>query len=201
MGDHDDGALKVQEEVLQPVGGGDVQVVGGLVHHEDVGVSEEGLGQQDLHLQPRVHVGHESVVEGGGDAQPLEDAGGVGLGLVAPKLGVLGLELGGLDAVLIGKVLLFIEGVHLPADVVEVLVAHEHRVHDGGGVVLVLILLEHRHPGLGQDAHLAGGGLQLAGEDLQEGGFARAVGADDAVAVALDELQVHMGEKRLAAVL
>ena len=40
------------------------------------------------------------------------------------------------------------------------------------------------------------GGLQLAGKDLQEGGFAGAVGIDDAVAVALGELKVHMGERR-----
>ena len=43
--------------------------------------------------------------------------------------------------------------------------------------------------------------LQFPGEDLQKGGLAGAVGADDAVAIALDKLQVHMGEKGLAAVL
>ena len=81
------------------------------------------------------------------------------------------------------------------------MVAHEHRIHDGVGVILVLILLQHGHPGLGQDGDLTGGGFQLTGEDLQKGGFTRAVGADDTVAVALDELQVHMGEQRGAGVI
>ena len=67
--------------------------------------------------------------------------------------------------------LLGIEGLLLLADVVEALVAHDDGVHDVVGVVGVLILLEHRHAGLGQDGDLAGGGLQLAGEDFQEGGF------------------------------
>ena len=40
MADHDDGAVKVQQEVLQPVDGVDVQVVGGLVHHQDVRIAE-----------------------------------------------------------------------------------------------------------------------------------------------------------------
>jgi hypothetical protein len=45
---------------------------------------------------------------------------------------------------------------------------------------------------------LAGGGLQIAGEDAQKRGFAGAVGADDAVAVAGSEFQVNMLKKRLA---
>ena len=104
------------------------------------------------------------------------------------------------DAVLLRHLLLLVEGVLLLADVIQALVAHDDRVHHVVGVVGVLILLEHRHAGLGQDGHLAGGGLQLAGEDFQEGGFTRAVGADDAVAVALGELEIHVGKEGLAAV-
>ena len=199
-GHHDDGAGEVQQEVLQPVDGVDVQVVGGLVHHQDVRVAEQGLSQQHLHLQTAVHVLHHVVVHGHGNAQALEDAGRIGLGLPASQLGVLLLQLAGLDAVLLGHLLLGVEGLLLLTDVVQPLVAHDDGVHDGVLVVGVLVLLEDGHAGVGQDGHLAAGGLQLAGEDLQKGGLARAVGADDAVAVALDELQVHMGEKGLAAV-
>ena len=74
MAHHDNGALKVQQEVLQPVDGVDVQVVGGLVQQEDVGVPEQGLCQQDLHLQAAVHVLHDIVVHGHGQPQALEDA-------------------------------------------------------------------------------------------------------------------------------
>ena len=132
----------------------------------------------------------------GAHAQALEDPGGVGLGLIATQLGILGLELGGLDAVLIGEVLLLIEGVHLLADVVEMEVAHENRFHDGIGVILVLVLLQHGHADVGQDGHLTGGGVQLPGENLQKGGFPRPVGSYNAIAVALHKLKVHMGKER-----
>ena len=200
VADHNHRALKVQQEVLQPVHRVDVQVVGGLVQQQDVRIAEQGLGQQHLHLQPGVQGGHVVGMELGAHAQALEDAAGVALGLPAAQLGVLLLQLAGADAVGLGHLLLGIEGLLLLADVVEALVAHDDGVHDVVGVVGVLILLEHRHAGLGQDGDLAGGGLQLAGEDFQEGGFTRAVGADDAVADALGELEIHVGKEGLAAV-
>ena len=195
MGHDDDGAGVVHEEVVEPLHGGDVEVVGGLVQQQDVGVAEQGLRQQHLHLEPGVQRGHVVVVEVHPDAEALKDAGGVALRLVAAHFGVLRLKVGGPQAVLVGEVLLFVEGVHLPADVVQLLVAHDDGVHDVVGVIGVLVLPEDGHAHVGQDGHRAGGGLQLAGQDLQEGGLARAVGADDAVAVAAGELKVHVGEK------
>ena len=41
----------------------------------------------------------------------------------------------------------------------------------------------------------------MAGDDLQEGGLPRAVGADDPVAVALGKLEVHVLEEVRSAVL
>ena len=191
MGHHDDGALEVQQEVLQPVHRVDVQVVGGLVHHQQIGIAE----------QPGVQGGHVVIVELGADAKALEDAAGVALGLPAAQLGVLLLQLTGPHAVLVGHLLLGVDGLLLLADVIQALVAHDDRVHDIVGVVGVLVLLQHRHAHIGQDGHLAGGGLQFSGEDLQKGGLAGAVGADDAVAVAPQKLQVHVGKQRGAAVI
>ena len=201
MGDHDDGALKVHEEVVEPLHGHDVQVVGGLVQQQDVRIAEQRLGQQHLHLEAAVQGGHRVVVVVRGHAQALEDAGGVGLGLPAAQLCVLGLQLAGQQALLVGHLLLGVQGFLLLGDLVQPGVAHNNRIHDVVSVVGVLVLLEHRHAGVGQDGHRSGGGLQLTGEDLQEGGFARAVGADDSVAVAAVKLQVHMGKQRLSAVI
>ena len=195
VADHDDSAVVVQQEVVEPLHGGNVQVVGGLVQQQDVGVAEQGLCQQHLHLETGVQGLHVVIVQVHPNAQALENAAGVGLGLVAAHLGVLCLEVGGPQAVLIGEVLLLVEGVHLPANLVQGLVAHDDRVQHGVGVIGVLVLLQHGHAHLGQDGHRAAGGLQLAGEDFQKGGFASAVGADDAVAVAPGELQVHVGEQ------
>ena len=129
----------------------------------------------------------------GADAQPLEDAAGVGLRLPAPQLGVLLLQLAGPHPVLVGHLLLGVQRL--------LLLAHDDGVHHVIGVVGVLVLLQHGHPGVGQDGHLAGGGLQVPGEDFQESRLSGAVGADDAIAVAPKELQVHMGEQRGAAVI
>ena len=140
-------------------------------------------------------------MELGAQPQPLEDAGGVALGLPAPQLGKFLLQEAGLDAVLLGHFLLGVEGVLLLADVIQSLVAHNDRIHDVVRVIGVLVLLEHRHAGFGEDRHLSRGGLQVPGENFQKGGLARAVGPNDAIAVALDELQVHMGKEGLSAVL
>ena len=71
MGDRNDHAGEVQQEVLQPVDSFDVQVVGRLVQHDDVGVAEERLGKQNLHLQTRIGVRHHIVVQLRADAQTL----------------------------------------------------------------------------------------------------------------------------------
>ena len=54
---------------------------------------------------------------------------------------------------------------------------------------------------LTQQGHIARDAkeLQLAAEDLHEGGFAAAVGTDQAVAVAVAEFDGHVFEQRLGA--
>ncbi len=78
-------------------------------------------------------------------------------------------------------------------------VSHDDGVQDGIFVVGVLVLLQNGDPLARVDGNGAGGGVQLSREDAQEGGLARAVGADDAIAVAGEELQVHMLEQPLTA--
>ena len=62
-----------------------------------------------------------------------------------------------------------------------------------------VVLLQNGYPLVGVNGDGTVGGIQLAGENAQEGGLTRAVGADDAVAVAGQELQVHVLEQPLAA--
>ena len=198
MADHDDEALAVHDEVLQPLDGLDIQVVGGLVQEDDVRLSEEGLGQQHLHLLLGGEGAHLAVQNVIGEAKALDQAGDVALSLPAAHLGEFRLQLAGPDAVGVGEVLLLVQGVLLLHDVVEVLVAQDDGIQHGVGVVLEVVLLQNAHAVVLGDHHLAGGGLQIPGEDAQKGGLAGAVGADDAVAVAGDELEVHVLEERLA---
>ena len=174
-------------------------MVGGLVQQDDVRLAEEGLGQQHLHLLlggQRAHLAVQNVL---GQSQALDQAAHVTLRLPAVHVGKLRLQFAGLHTVGVGEVLLGVEGVLLLHDIVEPLVAHDDRVQHRVLVVLEVVLLQNAHPLILGDHHLAGGRLQIPGEDPQEGGLSGAVGADDAVAVAGGELQVHVLEQGLSA--
>ena len=83
VGDGDDGAAVAGEEVLEPVDGLEVEVVGGLVEEQGLGVAEEGLGEEHADLLAALELGHLALVELVGDVEALQQDGGVGLGLVA----------------------------------------------------------------------------------------------------------------------
>ena len=138
------------------------------------------------------------VVEFVGDVEALEQDGGVGVGLVAVLFADDALELAEADAVLVGHLGLGVDDLALLERGPEALVAHDDGVDDAEGVELVLVLLE--------DAELFGAddgallGVQLAGEDLHEGGLAGAVGAGEAVAAAAVEGDGDVLEEQLRAV-
>lgn len=77
--------------------------------------------------------------------------------------------------------------------------AHDHRIDDAEVLVgeLVLAQLAQAHVGFQHD--LAGARLQVVAEDLHEGRLAATVGADQAVAVAVAELDGNVLEQRLGA--
>ena len=135
----------------------------------------------------------------GADAQTLQQPGGIAFCFPAAQLCKLSFQVGSPQAVLIGEVGLFVDGVLVLHHVVQMLVAHDDGVHDGVIIVGVLVLFQNGHPLGGVDGDGALGGVQLPGENPQEGGFARAVGTDDAIAVAGQELKVYVLEQPLAA--
>ena len=49
MGDEDDGIGALGEKLFEPLDGAYVEVVGGLVEEEKVGLLEEELGELDAH--------------------------------------------------------------------------------------------------------------------------------------------------------
>ena len=193
--DHEDRPLVVHQKILEPHHARQVQVVGRLVEQNHVRVAEEGLGQQYLDLDARVGVPHEVPVQGHVHAEALEDARGVALRLPAAELGKLLLQLRGAQAVVVVEVGLFVDGVLLLPAFVEAGVAHDDGVEHRVVVVEALVLPEDRHAPFGIEHDAAAGGLQLPGEDFDEGGLARAVRADDAVAVARRELEIHAGKQ------
>ena len=157
-------------------------------------------GEQDFDLLDVAEVLHLGVQNGVRvQTKAVEQLAGLGLGVPAAHLGELGLELGGLVAVLLGERVLHVKCVLLAHDGEQTLVAAEHRVENGLVVEGKVVLLEHAHARLGRDGYRAGGRVEVARQNAQEGGLAGAVRADDAVAVALREFKVYVLEQRLTA--
>ena len=190
--------LVIHEEVLKPHDACKVEIVRRLVKQDDIRGAEQRLCKQHLDLHPRVHIAHERVVVGGGNAQPLQNAACIGLGLPAAELGKLLLQNGGSQAVLIGEIGLVVDRILFLAAVVKPLVAHDNGVHDRVLVIHILILLQNRHALFRSDVHRAGRRLKLAGEYLYKSRFTCAVCADDSVAVACGKLQVDTGKQDVA---
>ena len=114
------------------------------------------------------------------------------LGVPAVELGELCLELGGAHSVLVGEIRLFIERLLLIHDLHEARMSHDDRTQDLDLVEGIVILLEDGETLTRCNVHNAARRLDIAGQKLEEGGFSRAVRADDAVAVAGGELQIDI---------
>ena len=200
MADDDHRVGEADEELLQPGDGLDIQVVGRLVEQEDVRVAEQGLGKEHAHLVACLEFLHAQPGQVLADAQAAEQHPGLGLGLVAVQLAELDLQVAAADAVRLGQLGLGVEQLAFAAQVVEPLVPADNRVEHGLLVVDELVLLEHGDALPRADGHLALIRFLLAGEDAEKGRLAGAVGADQAVAVAMGELDVDVLEDDALAV-
>ena len=198
VGDDDEGAVVVVEEVLEPVDGLEIEVVGGLVEEERFGLAEEGLGQQDADLLAALELSHLALVELFADVEAVEQDGGVGLGGVTVLVADDAFEFAEAHAVGIGHFGLFVDTVALFEGRPERLVAHDDGVNDAVAVKCKLVLAEYAELARADDVALLC--VELAGEDLHEGGLARPVGAGEAVAAAGDEIDGDLVEEDLGAV-
>src|ERR1039458_10601440 len=75
-GDGDEGAVIAVQEVLKPVNGFEIEVVGGLVEKKGFRLTEEGLGNEDTNFLAALELAHFPVVEGFGDLQRVENVAG-----------------------------------------------------------------------------------------------------------------------------
>ncbi len=89
--------------------GFEVEVVGGLVEQQGLGLAEEGLGQQDAHLLAALQLGHFALVELVGNVEALEQDRGVALGVVAVFVADDAFELAEAHAVFVGHLGLLVD--------------------------------------------------------------------------------------------
>ena len=192
VADHDDDGAAVHQKIFQPLGAFHVQTVGRLVQQDDGRMTEQRLRQQDLHLLAAVQRAHLCLMQLRGNADAVEKLRRFRLRIPAVHFGKFAFQHRSPLAVLVAEVRLHIKSVFFLHDVVQPPVAHDDRIHHGVFVVLEVVLFQHGHAVFLLDRHRAGGRRQLAGDDPQQGGFARAVGPDDAVAVIRLEKQIHV---------
>ncbi len=87
MRDHDEHAFIAVQELLQPMDGVQVKVVGGLVQEQRLRMPEQGLRQQHADLLPALQLSHLALVQRLGDVEPVEQHRGIALSCVAVFFG------------------------------------------------------------------------------------------------------------------
>ena len=196
--DGDEGAVVAVQEVLQPVDGVEIEVVGGLVEEQGFGLAEEGLGEEDAHFLAALELAHLALVDCFGDVETVEENGGVGFGGVAVFVADDAFEFAEAHAVGVGQLGLLVDAVALFHGGPERLVAHDDGVDDAIGVEGELVLAEDAEFARADDGALLR--VEFAGEDLHEGGLAGAVGSGESVAAAGDEADADFFKEDLGAV-
>ncbi len=195
--DDDHRRLAVVEHVFQPADGVDVEVVGRLVEQQDVRVGKERLHQQHAQLPARRHFAHRAVVALDRDADAEQQFAGTRLGGVAVVLGELRLQFGGVHVVVFRRLRVGVDRVALAHAGPHLGVAHQHHVEHALVFVAELVLAQVGHALVLVLGDVAGGRVKRTAEDLHQRGLAGAIGADQAVAVALAELGVDVFEEGL----
>jgi hypothetical protein len=199
VADDDHRGVIVVEHAFQPADGIDVEIVGGLVQQQHIGFGKQRLCQQDAQLPSRRNLAHRPVVVRRIDAGISEDAGRARLCVVAPVLGELRFQLSGAHIVRVAGVRIGVDDVALFHRVPHLDVTLHHDIEHALVFVRKLVLVEPAESQARLQHHFTGALLQLAAKDLHEGGLATAVGADEAVTVAVGELHRHLLEQRLGA--
>ena len=202
MGHREDGAGVALEVVLEPLHRLGVQVVGGLVEQQQVGLLQQELAQCDATplstgevvdecLRRRAAQGVHRLVELGVD---VPRADGVEVVLQLAGLGAQGVVVGvGLGHLGVGGLQARHLGLDLGHRLLDVL---EHR----GALRERRLLLEHADARVGVAHEVAVVGVVEPGHQLQQRRLAHAVGTDDADLRPVQERERHVVEDDLVAV-
>ena len=198
--DEDHGAGIGGEVVLEPLYRDDVEVVGGLVEEEEVGVAQEQFGQLDAHLPAAAEDGHRAVEVAVLESQAQQHLLGLFLPTAAAKEG----QVFGQLVVAFQKACIFCtlivgaigdfsgEAFLLSLEVVEGAESGESFLKDGTDGVGHHLLRQVTH-GLAR-RHDEGAALRLlpAAENLQKGGFAGPIQTNKADPVVVGDVECYI---------
>ncbi len=192
VADEQHGAGEVLELLFEPQHRVDVEVVGGLVEHQHVGLLEQQPGEGGPHLPTTRHLGEGPVHVGSGEPEAAEDASGLGLELVAAELFVAALQLairgeGGLVAV----AELRFEGLEFVLDLEHLTGAPHHLVEDRTLPGVEQFLGQVADDGALLSRHRPLVGLAEADDDLEQRRLAHAVAAHQRDPTTVLQLEAH----------
>ena len=114
---------------------------------------------------------------------------------VAVEFGELDFEFGDAHAVFLAHGVLRVEAVARFFHAPQFLVPHDHRVQYALFFKSELILAQDTEPLFGIERYIAVGGLKFAAENFHQGRFATAIGADQAIAMAVAKLNRDIFEQ------
>ncbi len=195
--DDDHRRLALVQHALEPANRVDVEVVGRLVQQQHVRVREQRLRQQNAQLQPGRHLAHRRRVQLARDSYAQQQLAGARLRGVAVVLGELRLEVGRAHVVLFGRVGVGVDRVALGHRLPHLAVADHHHVEHAQVLEGELVLAQLAQSLVRVEHHVARARLEVAAEDLHERRLAGTVRADQAVAVAVAELDGDVLEQGL----
>ncbi|TLD45743.1 MAG: hypothetical protein FAZ92_02005 [Accumulibacter sp.] len=187
--DDDHRAVALVDHVFQPADRADVEVVGRLVEEQDVRVGEQRLDQQDAQFPAGCDITHRAMVLRCRNADAEQQFAGARLGAVATVLGKTGFEVGGVHVVGLGGIRVGVDGVLLEHAGPHFLMSHHDDVDHPLLLEGELVLAQVGQAFVDVLGDVAGSRLEFACQDLHEGRLARAVGADQSIAIALAELE------------
>ena len=199
MRNDDHGRIALVEHVFQPANGVDVEVIGRLVQQQDVGIREQRLCQQDAQLPAGRDTAHRPLMLVDRDTDAQQQFAGACLGSVTIVFREFRFQVGGFHVVVVGRVWIGINCVALGHRGPHFRMAHHDDVQHAHVFERKLILPQFAQTFVDVEHHITGRRLQIAAQNLHEGRFAAAVGTDQAVAIAIAELDGNVLKQRLGA--
>ena len=187
VGNDDHRAPAGIDDLFQPADGVDIEIVGGLIEEQDVRIGKQCLRQQHPQLESRGDGVHESLVLGQRYAYSQQQFPSAGLRRVSVEFGEAGFQFGGPHVVILGGIRVGVDGVPFLLHLPQLAVPHHDGIDHRAILKGELILTQLAHSFARIDADVSGSGFEIASQDLHEGGFAAAVGPDQAIAVPLAE--------------
>ena len=180
---HEQGTGVGLQKLLKPDNAFEVEVVGGLVHQEDVGASQQHPREGDAHLPPAGECADVAIDLVVLEAEPVEDFAGLSFERVAVQVLIFFLDLAKAVEDFVefaGAVGIFhgvLEGFEFVVEVAQPAAAGDGFVEHGAAGHLLDVLPEVADGELFGQRDIALIGLFFANHHAEEGGFAGTVGA------------------------